>query len=132
MKYSFSLILIIGIGMVNAAVAGDTSPSAQLKYWTDKAGAAANPVAGKLFFTQTHGKEWSCASCHGNPPISTGKHASTNKVIPALAPSSNADAFTETAKIEKWFRRNCNDVLARECTPLEKANVLAYLISLTK
>ena len=132
MKYSFSLILIIGIGMVNAAVAGDTSPSAQLKYWTDIAGAAANPVTGKLFFTQTHGKEWSCASCHGNPPLNTGKHASTNKVIPALAPSSNADAFTETAKIEKWFRRNCNDVLARECTPQEKANVLAYLISLTK
>ena len=132
MKYSISLILIIGISTVNAAVAGDTNPTAQLKYWTDKAGAAANPVAGKIFFTQTHGKEWSCASCHGNPPISAGKHASTNKVIPALAPIANADAFTETAKIDKWFRRNCNDVLARECTPLERANVLAYLISLTK
>ncbi len=132
MKYSFSLTLIIGIGMVNAAIAGDTSPSAQLKYWTDKAGTAANPISGKLFFTKTHGKEWSCASCHGNPPITAGKHASTNKAIPPLAPSSNPEAFTETTKIEKWFRRNCNDVLARECTPQEKADVLAYLLTLSK
>jgi hypothetical protein len=132
MKHAAYLGLIISIGIVSNAFAGDTNPTTQLKYWSEKAGTVANPGTGKLFFTQTHGKDWSCASCHGNPPISVGKHASTNKVIPALAPSSNADAFTETAKIEKWFRRNCNDVLARECTPQEKANVLAYLISLTK
>ncbi|MFA5702619.1 MAG: DUF1924 domain-containing protein [Advenella sp.] len=26
--------------------------------------------------------------------------------------------------------RNCKDVLARECTPSEKADVIAYLMSL--
>jgi hypothetical protein len=30
--------------------------------------------------------------------------------------------------VEKWFKRNCNDVLARACTPAEKADVLAYLL----
>ena len=39
-------------------------------------------------------------------------------------------AFTSTAKVDKWFRRNCNDVLSRECTAVEKADVLAYLNAL--
>jgi hypothetical protein len=30
--------------------------------------------------------------------------------------------------VEKWFRRNCNDVLGRTCTPSEKADVMAYLL----
>ena len=39
-------------------------------------------------------------------------------------------AFTDSAKVDKWFRRNCKDVLQRECAPGEKADVLAYLLSL--
>ena len=35
-----------------------------------------------------------------------------------------------TAKVEKWFARNCNDVLGRACTPVEKGDVLAWLLSL--
>lgn len=31
---------------------------------------------------------------------------------------------------DKWFKRNCNDVLGRQCTPAERADVLAYLLSL--
>ena len=38
--------------------------------------------------------------------------------------------FSDPAKVEKWFRRNCNDVAGRECTAGEKADVLAWLISL--
>ncbi len=38
--------------------------------------------------------------------------------------------FTDTAKVDKWFRRNCNDVLSRECTAMEKADVWAYLKAL--
>ena len=37
-------------------------------------------------------------------------------------------AFTDTAKIEKWFKRNCKDVLERECSAAEKADVLSYLM----
>jgi hypothetical protein len=45
-----------------------------------------------------------------------------------LAPAFNPERFTDTAKVDKWFRRNCNDVLKRECTPVEKADVLAWLL----
>ena len=47
-----------------------------------------------------------------------------------VGPAFNPKAFTDTAKVDKWFRRNCNDVLSRECTAIEKADVLAYLNAL--
>ena len=50
------------------------------------------------------------------------------KAIAPLAPSANAERFADAAKVEKWFRRNCNDVLGRTCTPSEKADVMAYLL----
>lgn len=85
---------------------------------------------GEKFFTSKHSKEWSCASCHGMPPTKDGKHASTDKVISPLAPAYNNKRFTDEAKVNKWFKRNCNDVLNRECSALEKADVMAYLNSL--
>jgi hypothetical protein len=85
---------------------------------------------GQQFFTKTHGKEWSCSSCHNNPPITQGKHMETGKRVKPLAPAFNPKRFTKEEKVNKWFKRNCNDVLGRECTWQEKADVLAYLISL--
>jgi hypothetical protein len=85
--------------------------------------------AGERFFKQTHGNELSCASCHTENPAMDGKHAKTGKIIKALAPAANAERFTDSAKVEKWFKRNCNDVLGRVCTPQEKGDVLAYLLS---
>lgn len=85
---------------------------------------------GERFFKQTHGNELSCASCHTENPAAAGKHAKTGKAIKALAPAANAERFTDTAKVEKWFRRNCNDVLDRVCTPLEKGDVLTYLLTI--
>ena len=41
-------------------------------------------------------------------------------------------AFTDPAKTEKWFRRNCNDVMGRVCTADEKADVLAWLLTLKR
>lgn len=64
------------------------------------------------------------------PPTGIGKHASTGKAIEPLAPAFNRKAFTDATRVEKWFRRNCSDVLARECSAAEKADVLAYLAGL--
>ena len=89
---------------------------------------AASGQRGEQFFNATHGGEWSCASCHGNPPIAAGRHARTGKTISPLAPAANPQRFADAARAEKWFKRNCNDVLARACTSAEKADVLAYLL----
>lgn len=85
---------------------------------------------GEQFFKSTHGNNWSCSTCHTANPASPGKHAKTSKVIQPLAPAANQARFTDPAKVEKWFKRNCNDVLDRTCTPLEKGDVLTFLMTL--
>jgi hypothetical protein len=106
------------------------TPAEQLAGYQAATGAKPDAARGQRFFTTIQGKEWSCSSCHTATPTAAGKHASTGKPIEALAPAANAQRFTDVAKTEKWFRRNCNDVAGRECTPGEKADVLAWLISL--
>lgn len=112
------------------AQAADTSPARQLERFAAQAAKPGQAERGRVFFTSRQGGEWSCSSCHGNPPTSPGKHASTGKSIAPMAPAANPDAFTDTAKVDKWFRRNCKDVLSRECSAQEKADLLAYLIKL--
>ena len=129
------LVRCMGAALCSAMACGptwaaDTTAAQQLSYWSAQAGSAGNADRGKTFFSSRHGGEWSCASCHGTPPTTQGKHASTGKSIAPLAPAFNPKAFTDTAKVDKWFRRNCNDVVARECSATEKADVLAYLNAL--
>lgn len=85
---------------------------------------------GEQFFKATHGNDWSCASCHTSNPATVGKHASTGKAIDPLAPAANPERFTSTRKVDKWFKRNCNDVLSRECTALEKGDILTFLMAI--
>jgi hypothetical protein len=113
-------------------MAADTSAAQQLERWSTLASAPGNAERGRAFFGTRHGGEWSCSSCHGSPPVKTGQHASTGKDIAPLAPAFNPQAFTSSARIDKWFRRNCNDVLQRECSATEKADVLAYLVGLKR
>ena len=127
---SFALAAALAAGFTGLAHAGDTTAAQQLARWSAEAGAPGNATRGQNFFNSRHGGEWSCASCHGQPPTAEGKHANTGKAIAPLAPAFNAKAFTDTAKVDKWFRRNCKDVLERECNAGEKADVLAYLLSL--
>jgi len=117
--------------VAHAAVAAETTPAQQLERFSAQAGVAGQAERGRAFFTKRHGGEWSCASCHGDPPVDAGRHAATGKRIEPLAPAFNPRAFSDQAKVDKWFRRNCNDVAKRECTAAEKADVLAYLNALT-
>jgi hypothetical protein len=84
---------------------------------------------GARFFQSTHGNDWSCASCHTANPAAAGKHAKTGKAIAPLAPAANPERFSDADVAEKWFKRNCNDVLGRACTAQEKGDVLAYLVA---
>ena len=102
----------------------------QMQRWSDASGQPVNAERGRQLFVNRQGGEWSCASCHGNPPTVPARHASTGKAIAPLAPAFNPERFTHTAKVDKWFKRNCNDVLSRECTATEKADLLAWLLQL--
>ena len=75
------------------------------------------------------GKKVSCATCHTSDPRNEGK-TRANKVIEPLAPVANPQRFTDQAKVEKWFRRNCKDVLERVCTAQEKGDFMQYLVNI--
>lgn len=109
-------------------VAFSATPQELLKGYEAKSGKASS-AHGEQFFNAKHGKEWSCASCHENPPNHDTKHIVTGKVIKSLSPNSNPDRFADQVKVEKWFKRNCNDVLGRECTSQEKADLLSWLMT---
>lgn len=70
-----------------------------------------------------------CGSCHTDNLIAAGKHHKTGKAIEPMATSANPARYTEVAKIEKWFLRNCKWTWERECTPQEKGDLLTYLIN---
>jgi len=126
---SVAVVLLLSCTAV-ASIAQAATPIDLLADYSRQAGAPAVPARGQQLFTTPHGRDWSCSSCHGAVPTQTGRHASTAKPIDAMAPAFNAQRFTGAAKSEKWFRRNCNDVIGRECTAAEKADVLAWLLSL--
>jgi hypothetical protein len=122
--------IVFSILLFTSLQAAAITPAELLSGYTAQAGQPANAARGETFFKASHGQEWQCTSCHGKSPMVGGRHASTDKAIEALAPAANAKRFTDSAKVDKWFRRNCKDVLARECTAAEKADVLAWLITL--
>ncbi len=128
-KIALTLLLMFS-ATAPAAHAQATSPALLQKAYEATAGMPGQAERGRIFFTSRHGGEWSCASCHGQPPTAAGKHAVTAKHIDPLAPAFNPKAFTDERRVEKWFRRNCKDVAQRECTPGEKADVLAWLQTL--
>jgi mono/diheme cytochrome c family protein len=84
---------------------------------------------GEAFFNARH-RDWSCVSCHTADPRGDGRHIVTGKRIGPMAPATNSERFTDRAKTDKWFRRNCRDVLGRPCSISEQADVVAYLMSL--
>jgi uncharacterized membrane protein len=127
---SFTLTLPLVLATLCGPAQAQTTPADQLAGYTAQSGQAAQAARGQEFFTSKHGKDWSCSNCHTAKPTVEGKHASTGKVIAPMAPAFNSQRFTDAAKTEKWFRRNCNDVVGRECSAAEKADVLSWLLSL--
>jgi hypothetical protein len=70
----------------------------------------------------------SCTTCHTKDPTAEGQ-TRAGKTIAPMAVSRTPDRFTDAAKVEKWFDRNCNTVLGRACTATEKGDVITYLSS---
>jgi len=124
------LFLLSGLAMLSAAAAAET-PQQVLAAYQQQAGSASASRGEKFFFAkvpQANGETAGCTSCHTDNPKSVGK-TRAHKSIEPLAPIANRERFTDPAKVEKWFKRNCKDVLERECTVQEKADFVAFLIS---
>jgi hypothetical protein len=95
-------------------------------------GYVASPARGEEMFRakrrHSKGENVGCTTCHTQDPKAAGQTRARKKIEP-LAPAANPERFTDTAKVEKWFTRNCDDVLERACTPQEKADFISFLLS---
>lgn len=116
-------------GAVNAETPADFLKTFESEARQDGNFTGFSAERGRTFFQKTHGNDWSCAACHTRNPAMPGRHAKTNKLIKPMAPAANSERFTSARKVNKWFRRNCNDVVGRTCTAQEKGDVLTYLMS---
>jgi formate-dependent nitrite reductase cytochrome c552 subunit len=126
------LILILAAFAATGAYAENAVvKELQFDYQTKGAGPF-TADAGKTMWTRItarEGKQRSCATCHNSDLKSVGKQANTGKPIKPLAPSANAERLTRKAEVEKWFNRNCKWTLGRACTPQEKGDFLAFIVT---
>jgi len=86
---------------------------------------------GRAVYAAEHardGKTRSCATCHTADPMARGR-SPAGKVITPLSPLADPQRFTSRRHSDKWFDRNCEEVLGRTCTPAERADLLAFLLS---
>jgi hypothetical protein len=138
MKPALLPAIAIALAALSGVCQAEPARDAIVKSLADQA-KAADPAFtafsaenGKAFWAAKHegGKPDtpSCTSCHTADPRQPGQ-TRAGKTIDPMAVSVNPARFTEADKVEKWFVRNCNSVLGRECTPQEKGDVLTYLSS---
>lgn len=107
------------------------SPADLLAGYVKQAGAPASAERGQKFFATDFKRDFKgCVECHTANPAKPGKDSISEKVIAPLAPAANNKRFTDAAKAEQAFRTNCKDVVGRECTAREKADILSWLITI--
>ena len=123
---------------LSAVAANGATPDDMIQGYTaeakkaDPAFKGFNADNGKKFFLaerkNAKGEMVSCAGCHTKDPTKAGK-TRAGKAIEPMAVAANKERFTDKAKVEKWFKRNCQDVYERACTPQEKGDFISFMKS---
>jgi hypothetical protein len=127
MKPFLLIAFIAAAGSVQASVVDQTLRQYRQQGATRFDAEAAKRMWTKSFGTSAEGHERKCSACHNADLRTGGKHVKTGKPIDPLAPSRNPERLTDQAEIEKWFKRNCQWTLGRECTPQEKGDFLSFI-----
>lgn len=141
---SYMLFAMLATASMQVFADAETAQKIADKYAAAAKAADANYAGlsaeeGKTFFnreviqfkgdTKNPGKAIACASCHTANPADTGKHIVTGKSIKPLSPAVNAKRFSSVKNVEKKFTEHCNEVVGSDCTPQEKGNYIAYLLT---
>jgi hypothetical protein len=131
---TFLLASSLTLGFSSAVLAGPREDQlaqyASAAKVADPAFAGFSAARGKTLHSQTvtGGKPDtpSCTSCHGTDPRAAGRNA-TGRAIDPVALSAAPTRYTDPAKVEKWFKRNCTEVMGRECSAKEKGDWLSFM-----
>lgn len=135
-KPATTVLLALALGLAGSAGAGPREDQlaayALAAKAADPAFTAFSAERGKTLHTQAFagGKADTpaCTSCHGKDTRAAGRSPS-GKTIEPMALSISPKRYTDAAKVEKWFKRNCNEVLGRECSAREKGDWLSFMLA---
>jgi len=108
----FAAVAMVLAGAAVMSPAQAATPAELLAGYTAQAAVPALPARGQQWFTSTHGRDWSCSSCHGAVPTQTGKHASTGKPIDALAPMTTSSSRSICTNWRRGCARWCAEPTA--------------------
>lgn len=131
MKGAALILLALAAPLAQAATPTELLTAYRAEAVRSSPGYQPSAARGEQLYRQRFGvseKMPACASCHTVSPAAAGRHVVTDKAIKPLAPAANAERFTDAGKVEKWFRRNCTEVVGRECSAAEKADFIAFLM----
>jgi len=100
---------LMGIGAVSCASCHRKNPREQIK---------------------AHRVDILCRACHviNDEEHPVPKEAKVRYIEP-FAPQAHPERFTDPAHVEKFFKLNCTMVLKRECTAVEKGDLIAWLLT---
>jgi cytochrome b len=126
-----SLLTLLALG-ASQAQAAEPARDAILAAYARQANSAFSAERGEAMYRSknTSSPDFaSCATCHTADPTQQGRHAKTGRTIPPAAVSANPKRFTDATKVEERFDRDCQTVLGRACTALEKGDYITFLTS---
>jgi len=127
------LFLIVASVLAVMATSANAGPREDIiANFTAQGAGAPNPAAGQAMYNANYGTGKpdtpKCQSCHGATPQDSGE-TRTGKHIDPMAVSKTPDRFTDQAKVDKWFLRNCQGVIGRECTAQEKVDFISFMMT---
>jgi hypothetical protein len=71
-----------------------------------------------------------CRACHRFQGANFDELPKIRRQMLPLAPAANPDRFTRPAVTERWFGFNCTLLMQRDCSAVEKGDVLTWLLTL--
>lgn len=137
-RFATTASVLLGIALAGPALAGEAADRANILAGYARQAAADDPAFSgfsaargeELFRTRRAGGDArtpACTACHTEDPRSQGRNAKTGRPIEAVAVSVDPERFTDIDEVEEQFRRDCDAVLGRACTPLEKGDYITFM-----
>jgi len=125
------------LSLITVVQADQKTVDQLLSSYTKQGAAEANAQSGKVLWSKGFKKNKDgslrhCSACHTDDLTNMGEHFRTGKAIKPMSPSVNSKRLTSQKKVKKWLRRNCKWTIGRECTPQEKANIIAFINTSTQ
>lgn len=129
-----SAAVVLGLWRVLPSGTADASPALLSAYAAearadDPSFTGFDATRGRALYLTEHETKngpTSCATCHASDPKAEGR-TPVGKRIEPLAPSVTPERFTDRAKADKWFDRNCTQVLGRRCTARERGDFITFV-----